>query len=154
MRGRLLVGGQLLLFLLLGTAPLWATEWGTPAAVTVLGALTLLGGLLLGGVALFHLGEAVTPLPEPRADATLVVGGLYRWVRHPVYSGVLAAAGGWTLLFPSSVTVAATVALGLLLHTKSGYEESLLRERYPDYDAYAARTPRFLPRPWRRSVSG
>ncbi len=133
MRGRLLVGGQLLLFLLLGTAPLWATEWETPAAVTVLGALTLLGGLLLGGVALLHLGEAVTPLPEPRADATLVVGGLYRWVRHPVYSGVLATAGGWTLLFPSAATVAATLALALLLHIKSGYEESLLRERYPNY---------------------
>jgi protein-S-isoprenylcysteine O-methyltransferase Ste14 len=95
-----------------------------------------------------QLGRALTPLPEPRDDAELTTSGLYRWMRHPIYTGVLGMAWGWTVMFPSVWTVAAAVALTGLLAFKAGYEERLLRSRFPGYADYAARTPRFVPRPW------
>lgn len=147
MRGRVFVLGQLVLFAVLGLAPVWVPEWDVPAAVTVAGGVVLLVGLAGSAVALHGLGDALTPVPEPRPDAALVTTGPYRWVRHPVYTGVLTTAVGWALLFPSWWTCLATGALVGWLSAKSRYEESLLRETYPDYAAYAARTPRFLPRP-------
>lgn len=152
-RGRLFVLGQLVLFVALGLGPVSAQEWDVPVAATVTGGVLLVAGLAVASVALLHLGEAVTPLPEPRPGAELVATGLYRWVRHPVYSGVLLTAVGWTLVFPSEWTAVVTVALLLLLTAKSGYEERLLRTRYAGYADYARRTPRFVPRPGRRSAS-
>jgi protein-S-isoprenylcysteine O-methyltransferase Ste14 len=46
--------------------------------------------------------------------------------------------------------VLALTLLGLLT-AKARWEEELLRRRYPGYDDYAARTPRFLPRPFHRT---
>jgi protein-S-isoprenylcysteine O-methyltransferase Ste14 len=141
----------MLLLAVLGLCPLWGRERDVPLVVTLAGALILLAGLLVCAVALRNLGDALTPLPEPRPDAELVATGLYRWVRHPIYSGVLTSAAGWTLLFPSWWTAGATVALVLLFTLKSRYEESLLRERYVGYAHYASRTPRLVPRPRRPS---
>jgi protein-S-isoprenylcysteine O-methyltransferase Ste14 len=145
-RGRFFVTVQMLLLAVLGLCPLWALEPDLPLAITLAGAVVLLIGLALSAVALGQLGAAVTPLPEPRPDAELVVTGLYRWVRHPIYSGVLTTAAGWTMIFPSWWTGAVLVALVALFTVKSRYEESLLRERYVGYADYASRTPRFLPR--------
>lgn len=136
----------MLLLAVLGLCPLWGHEPGVPWAVTLAGALILLAGLAVCAVALRHLGAALTPLPEPRPGADLVATGLYRWVRHPIYSGVLTTATGWTLIFPSWWTVGTTVALAVLFTLKSRYEESLLRERYEGYADYASCTPRFVPR--------
>lgn len=143
---------QTLLLVVLGLSPLWAPERDVPVVVTAAGALVLLAGLAVSAVALRNLGDALTPLPEPRPDAALVVTGLYRWVRHPIYTGVLTTAVGWTLILPSWWTAGATVALVLLFTLKSRYEESLLRERYVGYADYARHTPRFVPRP-RRPLS-
>jgi protein-S-isoprenylcysteine O-methyltransferase Ste14 len=41
---------------------------------------------------------------------------------------------------------AVSAALGSLLYGKSSFEEGALARRFPDYPAYAARTPRFVPR--------
>jgi protein-S-isoprenylcysteine O-methyltransferase Ste14 len=147
-RGRLFVLGQGVLFVVLALAPLWAREWDVPAWVTVVGGVLLLAGLGGSAVALHGLGEALTPVPEPRMGASLVESGPYRWVRHPIYTGVLATAAGWTVVWPSWWTVAATVLLVGLLSAKARYEEGLLRSRYPGYADYARRTPRFVPRPW------
>lgn len=143
--------GQLLLFTVLAVSPWWVDEWSVPVAVSLAGFVLLLVGLLMAAIALRQLGDALTALPAPRPGAMLVVVGLYRWMRHPIYTGVLVAAVGWSALLPSWWTVGATVALALLLTAKSGYEETLLRQRHADYAGYARTTPRFVPHPRRRS---
>lgn len=127
--------------------------WPLPAwLVPVLKAVQVVGTVVLV-VALVQLGRSLTALPTPLPEATLKTAGLYRWVRHPIYSGVL------LLAVPSAVLVRSWLALGCALAlvawftAKARFEEDLLRRRYPDYDAYAAATPRFIPMPWRRPPS-
>jgi protein-S-isoprenylcysteine O-methyltransferase Ste14 len=48
------------------------------------------------------------------------------------------------------VTATLAAALTGLFTAKAGYEEGLLREKFAAYADYAARTPRFVPRPGRR----
>jgi len=146
MKGRLYVGAQGVLIFALLLAPRWAASWSVSPTVSAAGwALAAAGGVVLV-VAFAQLGQALTPLPEPRADAELTTEGLYRWVRHPIYGGVLAMAWGWTAAHLSWSTILLAAALTALLNAKAGYEEGLLSDRYPGYAEYALRTPRFVPR--------
>ena len=108
-------------------------------------------GLVVLGIGLLNLGRSATPLPTPVQGGELRSAGLYRYVRHPIYSGVMALAVG-SAITSGSVTIAvAALALVGWLAIKARWEERRLSARYPDYAAYAARTPRFLPSPRRRS---
>ncbi len=102
------------------------------------GAAVLVRGLL-------DLGRNLTPVPRPRPDARLVVGGIYRLVRHPMYLGLLLTAAGWALATASPRTLALAVVLAIFFDLKARREEAWLRERYPTYDTYVARTRRLIP---------
>jgi protein-S-isoprenylcysteine O-methyltransferase Ste14 len=86
----------------------------------------------------------------PSASGHLTTDGLYRNVRHPIYSGVLLVTVGLVLRSGSVAGVAVGVALVVFFVVKARWEETRLNRRYPEYAAYAARTTRFVPAPWRR----
>lgn len=79
------------------------------------------------------LGRSRTAYLRPLVDATLVPHGLYRLVRHPLYSSLMFAAVGWALLLASWAAQAGGGALMLLLQAKAVREKRCLRERYPEY---------------------
>jgi protein-S-isoprenylcysteine O-methyltransferase Ste14 len=85
-------------------------------------------------------------LPIPKDDGALVTGGIYRFVRHPIYSGVLLAALGALVWGASLPHVVGFVALWGVLLTKVMGEEKMLGEKYSGYSAYAKATGRFFPR--------
>lgn len=139
-----LVTGQMLL--------LAALAWPAGRAVRRPGAGVRLAGLTMlatgGTLALaggLTLGPALTPSPVPRAGVDLRTDGLYGRVRHPIYSGLLLAAGGRALSSGRRRHAVIALALTGLLAGKARYEEVHLRRAFPGYDAYAARTPRLVP---------
>lgn len=146
MKGRLFVAAQGVLIVVVVLSPRWADQWDAPPWISWTGWLLAAVGAVVTVAAFPQLGGALTPLPEPRQGAELTTAGLYGWIRHPIYSGVLAMGWGWTLAHPTLATAAATGALTILLATKASYEEGLLRQRFAAYREYAARTPRFVPR--------
>jgi len=91
------------------------------------------------------------PLDPPRH---LVVTGLYRHVRNPMYTGMAFFLIGEWLMFGSNLRGALiyfafyAVAVTLFVHL---YEEPTLRRKFPDeYAEYFRNVPRFIPRfdPW------
>ncbi|HYM39669.1 MAG TPA: isoprenylcysteine carboxylmethyltransferase family protein [Thermoplasmata archaeon] len=82
----------------------------------------------------------------------LVVAGPYRWVRHPLYSGVDGLTFGIALLVDHPWAFLGSVALGLwFLAVLAPFEERELRALFgPAYADYARTTRRFLPLPPRR----
>lgn len=92
------------------------------------------------------LGRGLTAVPLPNRHARLQTGGLYRFVRHPIYSGLLLATGSVAAASGDRRRLAAFTALAALLTGKASWEERHLVRRFPEYAAYAARTPRFVPR--------
>lgn len=121
--------------------------WDGPLAglASLLGLALLLSGGLLVGRGLLDLGRNLTPVPRPRDDAQLVETGVYAYVRHPIYSGLLVGALGWGLLVASPVTLLLAVGLGVFFDLKSRREEVWLSGRYPGYAMYMARTRRLIP---------
>jgi protein-S-isoprenylcysteine O-methyltransferase Ste14 len=124
-------------------------DWPVPGWLAAAGSAAGLAGGAVLLVACFNLGRSLTPLPTPTRNATLRTGGLYSFVRHPIYSGVLVLVLGGAVKSASVVRLILAVALLVLFDRKAAWEEDMLRRRYPGYDDYARRTPRFIPG-WRR----
>ena len=122
-------------------------DWPTPPAIEAMGVALVVAGVVGGFVAARRLGSALTPTPEPRSGDRLRTDGLYAHVRHPIYTAVLVVVVGMVVRSGSLATAAVGLVTVVFFQLKARWEEARLRARYADYDAYAARTPRFVPRP-------
>jgi len=149
-RGEGWVVAQLLLLAVIGALGLaefaghgLANPWGAPAAAA--GFILIGVGLGLAGRATSDLRSAFSPFPKPLADAPLVESGAFRWIRHPIYTGLILASAGWGLAAGSIWVLAATLALALVLDAKSRREEAWLLATHPGYAAYRRRSRRFVP---------
>jgi protein-S-isoprenylcysteine O-methyltransferase Ste14 len=140
-----------------GLVPFLLTGWVShdpPVVALALGALLLVGGaaVLLYAFARFVMEGRGTPAPVASTER-LVVGGLYRHVRNPMYLAVTATIVGQALLLGqywllayAALFVAITAAFVRL------YEEPTLGRQFgAQYDAYRSAVPGWWPRlhPWR-----
>ena len=112
-----------------------------PAAAV---SLALIGAIMLvaGAVA---LGSNLSVLPSPLEGAQVVRHGVYRWVRHPIYLGVILLTVGWAVHRGDLLHTVLAVGIGLFFAAKASREERYLQERSPDYEGYRRRTWRFVP---------
>ena len=145
---RLLVAGQFVLIGILVLLP-GRHDWPVPATLKVACSIATVVGLAVMVVGATGLGRGLTATPLPNAHAKLRTGGLYRYVRHPIYSGLLLTMASITLASGSVPRLLTLGVLVLLLSAKARWEETRLTQRFEGYTDYAARTPRFVPRLWR-----
>lgn len=115
-----------------------------------LGPVTLLAGAVLSGKAAFDLGaKQLSIWPSPVPGAELRTGGLYQYIRHPVYAGLTLASLGYAAATGSPERLIVTVALGFFLAKKITVEEEYLLEAYPGYAEYQKEVPdRLIPYLW------
>lgn len=138
-RGERWVVVQLALLALIAIAP------GAPfRPFNAAGALVPAGALLVLWSAV-ALGPSLTPFPAPAHGAREVYAGPYRYVRHPIYCGVLLACLGFAIATASPARLALVAVLVLFFDRKARMEERRLRDRYAGYAAYCARVKRFVP---------
>lgn len=146
------------LVVLPGTVLVYVPWWivgGRPLLSVPLGSLRLVGVLPLAlGVSIllrcawaFAVVGRGTPAPidPPRV---LVVEGLYRLVRNPMYVGVVLTLLGEAIVFASVNLLIYGAAFWLVAHFFVVlYEEPALGRRFgPQYDEYRRRVPRWIPR--------
>ncbi len=119
------------------------------------------GAALAAGIALLALGGAIyawcvwdfatfgrgTPAPID-APRRLVVRGLYRYTRNPMYVGVFTVVLGQAALFRSMGLLVYAVAVAMCFHLfVTAYEEPHLADEFGSaYETYRSRVPRWLPR--------
>lgn len=135
-----------------GVVPWWLTGWrgGTwwlPARL--LGGVLVLAGavVLVEAFARFVFQGLGTPAPVAPTER-LVVGGLYRHVRNPMYLAVVATILGQALLFGRLILVAyAALVATLMWAFVTWYEEPALMRRFgADYQQYKNAVPGWWPR--------
>ncbi len=117
--------------------------------VQALGTVLWLLGMGLAGWATRTLGRYMTVSIQVTEGHRLVQEGPYAWVRHPVYTGNALAAIGLVLLYLNPLLLVVAVLLVALAAYRGRIEDAFLRspQAFGDrYDAYAARTGRFLPK--------
>lgn len=114
-----------------------------PPAVTLIAVALSALGAALSAYVLLSLGRSFSIMPQARK---LVTTGPYAIVRHPLYCSEELMALGVVLLFFSPSAVVIAVIHWMFQLRRMVNEEKVLRAQFPEYDAYAARTPRVIPR--------
>jgi protein-S-isoprenylcysteine O-methyltransferase Ste14 len=134
----------------------WQVRQPVPywAPMRVLGVILLVSGLivLVQAFVRFIVEGLGTPAPIA-APERLVVGGLYRYVRNPMYVAILAALVGQALLLGQLGLLLYAVVLWLISAVfVRWYEEPSLTRRFgTEYEAYRRAVPAWWPRlrPWK-----
>ena len=139
-----------------GVIPWLLTGWHSthpPIPVAAVGCVLVgAGGLVvLQAFARFVTEGSGTPAPVA-PTARLVVGGLYRYVRNPMYLAVGSMIVGQALLLGrATLLIYAALFAAVVVAFVRGYEEPVLTERYgEEYVAYCDAVPGWWPRrrPW------
>jgi protein-S-isoprenylcysteine O-methyltransferase Ste14 len=143
-----------------GLVPWWISHWRFEGPFFGLLLCRIAGGLLIGlgliglldSFARFALQGLGTPSPV-FPTRHLVVTGLYRYVRNPMYVGVVSAIAGQGLLFGNVRLLEYGALAWLLFHVfVLAYEEPVLRATFgSEYEVFCKEVPRWIPRlaPWK-----
>lgn len=144
-----------------GVIPWMLTGWrstGPPLVVAVAGGVLIVAGavVVVHAFVSFVVSGRGTPAPIAPTER-LVVTGLYRYVRNPMYVAVGATIAGQALLLGRPVLGAYALVFWAITATfVRGYEEPTLSEQYgAEYAAYRRAVPGWIPRlrPWSPDVS-
>jgi protein-S-isoprenylcysteine O-methyltransferase Ste14 len=111
----------------------------------ILGIITALG-VSLFAFAVFQLGFNLSPFPRPKSSLKIIKTGVFKYIRHPIYTGLFISLLAYALYSHSSSKIIITILLLIWFYFKSAYEEKLLIQKFPDYMAYKKKTGRFFPR--------
>ncbi|CAB4583742.1 MAG: hypothetical protein F2563_05720 [Actinobacteria bacterium] len=123
-----------------------APSWFDPLSVVLMVLAFLI--LLFAAIA---LRPALTASPIPRPTAPLIKTGIYRYIRHPMYSAVITIGAAIMFGNPTLLTMICWVALIIVLLNKAHFEDQLLLTKHPTAAAYQKSVGAFVPKLSRKS---
>jgi protein-S-isoprenylcysteine O-methyltransferase Ste14 len=118
----------------------------TGPAAPAIGTVLVFGGLAFAVWARWQLGRNWSSAVTVKESHTLITSGPYRWVRHPIYSGMVLAlfASALAIGEPRGFIGAALILAGFVVKLLA--EEAYMRATFPrDYADYCRRTARLIP---------
>jgi len=146
-RGELyvLVQAILLIALFFGPKDLLGLPTKTNQGLWLAGQILFYLGITIAIWAAILLGPNLTPLPKPKQNGELIRTGLYRFVRHPIYFGVILVCFGWAGIEQTLYTLVLAIILLIFFDLKSRQEEIWLTEKFSEYAEYKITTKKLIP---------
>jgi len=135
----LLVGVQLICLLILSCASL-RDNWSLTGTIIVAASV---GVILWAIMAMRRSRLRITP--NPAANAILITTGPYRYIRHPMYTGLLLGSIGLVSNHLSISRALILVVLAADVYIKLLWEEKMLTAQFPGYVNYQLRTKKLVP---------
>jgi protein-S-isoprenylcysteine O-methyltransferase Ste14 len=123
-----------------------APTWFGPLSLMLMVLSVLM--LLFAAIA---LRPALTASPIPRPAAPLIKSGIYKYIRHPMYSAVITIGAAIMFGNPTLLTMICWVALIIVLLNKAHFEDQLLLAKHPAAAAYQKTVGAFVPKLSRKS---
>ncbi|MFB7381543.1 methyltransferase family protein [Kitasatospora purpeofusca] len=128
-------------------AVLGPLPWDAWSPLLLLPAAVFVGGVVLRQVAIRTLGRFYSHHVTRQTDHQVVTWGVYRFIRHPAYAGMLSAHVGFVVFFLNPLSVALLVVLAGAITFRIRTEERMLLN-IPGYRDYAAGHSRLVPGLW------
>jgi protein-S-isoprenylcysteine O-methyltransferase Ste14 len=83
--------------------------------------------------------------PEPSEQGKLTTDGVYRWLRHPMYTAALLGSVVSVWMQPTLLAVICLLVVAIVLALKMRFEEKALRVKFSGYQEYSERVPALVP---------
>ena len=116
-----------------------------PQLVKYIGLIFSILGFLIAVLSVLQLNKNLTVFPTPKTDSELITFGMYKFSRHPIYSGLILFTFGYAIFKASFFKVLIGSILLLLFYFKTNYEEQKLLQKFPNYKDYKKKVNRFFP---------
>ena len=102
--------------------------------------------VIIGSIAVINMKfNNLNIIPTLKDNHQLRTHGIYKYIRHPMYTSVLLSCLALVLSNPHWIAQLVMTALLINLILKSNFEEKLLLKRFKSYSKYRQKTGRFLP---------
>ena len=146
-RGELYVVVQaiLLIALFFGPKDIFGLSTMLNQTLWWIGQILFYSGIVIAIWAAILLGPNLTPLPKPKPSGEFIQSGLYRFVRHPIYFGVILVCFGWASIEQTLYTLVLAIILLIFFDLKSRQEEIWLTEKFSEYAEYKMTTKKLIP---------
>lgn len=141
MESKYLFYAQIILLLLL-------FYFGDFSSIFTNGLLTVpfIFGLILALWAYYNMGSNIySPFPQPRKSSQIVERGPYKYIRHPMYAGLLLISLVLFLSKANFLSFFTFVVFFYVINEKASLEEKLLTQLHSQYTTYASKTKMFIP---------
>ena len=130
----------------------WPTfaDYELPSWAGWVGTVIFAGALVLLWRSHVDLGRNWSPMMEIREEHSLVTGGVYKYIRHPMYSAHFLWAIAQVLLLHNWIAGPAFLVTSVPLYLfRVPVEERMMLDRFgEEYRVYMSRTGRMFPRLW------
>lgn len=117
-----------------------------PQLVKYIGFIFSILGFLIAVLSVLQLNKNLTVFPTPKTDSELITFGMYKFSRHPIYTGLILFTFGYAIFKASLFKVLIALVLLLLFYFKTNYEEQKLLQKFSNYNDYKKKVNRFFPK--------
>ncbi len=138
------VGIQIILFIIY-FLDLQFVNFNTPYWFEVCAGIFTMIGILIILISILQLNTTISPFPSPRFKTILITSGMFKYMRHPIYSGIIISSISYSIYSGSTYKLIIAVILYFLFYFKSVYEERKLSQHFLNYENYKKITGRFFP---------
>ncbi|MDQ3819920.1 MAG: isoprenylcysteine carboxylmethyltransferase family protein [Acidobacteriota bacterium] len=116
--------------------------------IGLFGLTLLLAGVIIRWVAIYTLGRYFTSVVMIKEDHRIIQRGLYKYLRHPAYTGTLIGHLGIGLSFSNWFTISfSSIPYLVAALYRMQVEEKVLKDSFgEEYVRYAKRTKRLIPK--------
>lgn len=132
----------LALFILIGQ---WSVRFLDPY-IQIVGFLSILFGFIVFLLGIYQIRTYISIFPTPVRDGKLITDGIYKYTRHPMYTGLFFVLIGYGVVSLSFYRLLIAIVLILIVLEKVEYEENRLMEKYKEYKEYKLKTGKFIPK--------
>ncbi|HEY5370103.1 MAG TPA: isoprenylcysteine carboxylmethyltransferase family protein [Hanamia sp.] len=121
-------------------------DFTVPRWLQFTGIFFSVAGIIISLTSVVTLNKNLSPFPTPKPGAELIQSGIYKYIRHPIYSGILFFTFGFSMYSENTLRLLIFFTLVILFRFKAAYEEKLLQDKYSNYGDYKKKIGMFLPR--------
>ncbi|MAT89215.1 MAG: protein-S-isoprenylcysteine methyltransferase [Flavobacteriaceae bacterium] len=117
-----------------------------PDWIEIVFLLALILGFVVIIFGIINMNDSLSPFPKPKNNGSLISNGIYHYVRHPIYIGIVIAMISFGCYIQSVFKISISLVLLGVFYLKSELEEKYLLHKFEEYTRYKEDTGRFFPK--------